>query len=149
MSKAPVGNNPYLLNDLSDSPYMYYDGHEWGQAFTFSCDSLPDDIEALSVIAQIHNDEELSQCVIVIELHDTETDSLMLWHSSLPEDGHFLSGDNVVVDAIVFNDGLNPKGKTVKTFLWNQGKQPLVVNKLSYYTTRKSKVLKGLYDPLN
>ena len=149
LSKTPVDDSPYLLNDLSESPYSYQDGQEWGQAFTFSCDSLPDDIEALSVVAQIHSETELSQCVVVIEIHDAVTDSIVLWHSSLPEDGHFLPGDNVVADAIVFGESLSPQGKTVKTFLWNQGKQPLVVNKLSYYFTHKSKVLTGLYEPLN
>ena len=149
LSKTPVDDSPYLLNDLSESPYSYQDGQEWGQAFTFSCDSLPDDIEALSVVAQIHSETELSQCVVVIEIHDAVTDSIVLWHSSLPKDGHFLPGDNVVADAIVFGESLSPQGKTVKTFLWNQGKQPLVVNKLSYYFTHKSKVLTGLYEPLN
>ena len=149
LSKAPVDGSQYGLNDLNESPYPYHSGQEWGQAFTFSCDSLPDDIEALSIIAQIHNEAELSQCVVVIELHDAETDSLVLWHSSTSSETHFLPGNNVVADAIVFGENLWPKGKTVKAYLWNQDKQPLVVNKLSYYFTRKSKVLTGLYDPLN
>ena len=54
-----------------------------------------------------------------------------------------------MADAIVFSDNLSPKGKTVKTYLWNQDKKPLVVNKMSYYFTRKCKVLTGLYEPLN
>lgn len=149
LSKTPVGNSPYLLNDLNEAPYTYHESQEWGQGFTFVGDSLPEDIEALSVIAQIHNDEELSRCIIVMELRDAETDSIVLWHSSTAAEGHFLPADNVVADAIVFGDDLSPKGKTVKTFLWNQDKKPLVVNKLSYYATRKSKVLTGLYEPLN
>ena len=149
LSKTPVGDSPYLLNDLSESPYSYQDGQEWGKGFTFSCDSLPEDVEALSVMAQIQSEAELNQCVLVIEIHDAETDSLVLWHSSVAAEGHFLPGNNIVADAIVFNDGLSPKGKTIKTYLWNQDKKPLVVKKLSYYFTRKSKVLTGLYEPLN
>ena len=149
LSKTPVEDSQYLLNNLSENPYSYQDGQEWGKGFTFSCDSLPDDIEALSVVAQIHSEAELSRCVLVIEIHDTATDSLVLWHSSLASEGHFLPGDNVVADAIVFDEELNPKGKTVKTYLWNQDKKPLIVNKLSYYVTRKSKVLTELYEPLN
>ena len=148
LSKAPVGGSLYLLNDLNENPYPYYGGQEWGQAFTFPCDTLPEDIEALSVMAQIHNEAELNQCVVVIEIRDAATDSVVLWHSSLPKDGHFMPGDNVVADAIVFNESLSLEGKTIKAYLWNQDKQPLVVNKLSYYATRKSKVLTGLYDPL-
>ena len=149
LSKTPIDDSQYLLNDLSESPYSYQDGQEWGTAFTFPCDSLPEDIEALSVMAQIQNEAELSQCVLVIELHDAETDSLVLWHSSIAAEGQFLPGNNVVADAIVFSDDLSPKGKTVKAYLWNQDKKPLVVNKMSYYVTRKSKVLTGLYEPLN
>jgi len=149
LSKTPVDDSPYLLNDLSESPYSYQDGQEWGKGFTFSCDSLPEDVEALSVMAQIQSEAELNQCVLVIEIHDAETDSLVLWHSSVAAEGHFLPGNNVVADAIVFSDDLSPKGKTVRTYLWNQDKKPLVVNKLSYYFTRKSKVLTGLYEPLN
>lgn len=149
LSKTPVGDSPYLLYDLSESPYSYQDGQEWGNGFTFPCDSLPDDVEALSVMALIQSEAELSQCVLVIEIHDAETDSLMLWHSSVAAEGHFLPGNNVVADAIVFNDNLSPKGKTVKTYLWNQDKKPLIVNKLCYYYTTKSRLLTGLYEPLN
>ena len=149
LSDTPVDDSPYLLNDLSEYPYAYQDGQEWGKGFTFPCDSLPEDVEALSVMAQIQSEAELNQCVIVIEIHDAETDSLMLWHSSVAAEGHFLPGNNVVADAIVFSDNLSPKGKTVKTYLWNQDKKPIVVNKMSYYFTRKCKVLTGLYEPLN
>ena len=149
LSKTPVDDSPYLLDDLSESPYSYQDGQEWGKGFTFSCDSLPEDVEALSVIAHIHNETELNQCVIVMELHDAETDSLVLWHSSVAAEGQFLPGDNVAADAIIFSEELSPKGKTVKTYLWNQDKKPLVVTKLSYYYTKKSRILTGLYEPLN
>jgi len=87
--------------------------------------------------------------MVVIELHDDETDSIVLWHSSLPTDGSFAPGQRIVADAIIFDDNLTPKGKTVKTYLWNQDKKPLVVTKLSYYYTEKSSVLTGLYEPLN
>ena len=149
LSKTQVNGSQYLLNDLNETYYPYQEGQEWGQAFSFSCDSLPEDIEALSVIAQIHNETELNQCVIVMEIHDAETDSLLLWHSSVATEGQFLPGDNVATDAIIFGEDLSPKGKTVKTYLWNQDKKPLVVTKLSYYYTKKSRVLTGLYEPLN
>ena len=149
LSKTPLDDSQYLLNDLSEAPYSYQDGQEWGKGFTFSCDSLPEDVEALSVIAHIHNETELNQCVIVMELHDAETDSLVLWHSSIAAEGQFLPGDNVAADAIIFSEDLSPKGKTIKTYLWNQDKKPLVVIKLSYYYTKKSRILTGLYEPLN
>lgn len=149
LSKTPTEGAQYLLNELSTDSCYYVEGQEWGQACSFSCDSLLKDVEALGVVVQFHNEVEATQCVAVIEVHDAATDSLLLWHSSLPEDGHFLPGDHAVADAIIFSDDFTPEGKTVKAYLWNQNKKPLVVTKLSYYYTKKSPVLTGLYEPLN
>ena len=149
LSKNPTEGAQYLLNELNPNPFPYFEGQEWGQAYSFSCDSLPKDVEALGVIIHFHNEVEVNQCVAVIEVHDATTDSLVLWHSSLPENGHFLPGDHAVADAILFSDDFTPEGKTAKAYLWNQGKKPLVVTKLSYYYTKKSPVLTGLYEPLN
>ncbi len=149
LSKTPDEGAQYLLNELSTDSCRYVEGQEWGQACSFSCDSLPKDVEALGIVVHFHNEIEANQCVAVIEVHDAATDSLLLWHSSLPEDGHFLPGDHAVADAILFSDDFTPEGKTVKAYLWNQGKKPLVVTKLSYFYTKKSPVLTGLYEPLN
>ena len=149
LSKTPIEGSQYILQTLSEDTCRYVEGQEWGDVFTFPCDSLPKDVEALGVIAQINNEAELNQCVVVIEVHDAATDSIVLWHSSLPEDGHFLPGNHSVADAIIFSEGLSPEGKTTKAFLWNQDKKPLVVTKMSYYYTKKSRVLTGLYEPLN
>lgn len=149
LSKNPMPESRYLLHTLEDKPYPYSEGQEWGQAFTFLCDSLPADVEALGIVAHIHNEQEINNLLIVIEIHDTETDSLVFWHCSKPEDGHFAPSDNIISNAIVFDNGLSPKGKSIKTYLWNQGKKPLVLTKMSYYCTRKSPVLTGLYEPLN
>ena len=149
LSKAPTEGAQYLLSEISTDSCTYYEGQEWGRACTFPCDSLPKDVEALGVVVHFHNEVEANQCVAVIEVHDAATDSLLLWHSSLPEEGHFLPGDHAVADAIIFNDNFTPEGKYIKAYLWNQGKKPLVVTKLSYYFTKKSPVLTGLYEPLN
>ena len=149
LSKTPTEGAQYLLNELNTDSCYYVEGQEWGQACSFSCDSLPKDVEALGVVVQFHNEVEANQCVAVIEVHDAATDSLLLWHSSLPEDGHFLPGDHAVADAILFSDDFTPEGKTVKAYLWNQDKKPLVVTKLSYYFTHKDPILTGLYEPLN
>ena len=149
LSKNPLPESRYLITTLDETPYPYAEGQEWGRASLLCCDSLPDGVEALGIIAHIHNDSTISNCLMVIEIHDSETDSLILWHGTKAEDGHFSSGDNVVANAVIFNDSFTPKGKTVKTYLWNQGKKPLVLTKMSYYFTQKSPVLTGLYEPLN
>ena len=149
LSKTPIEGSQYLLQELSEDTCRFVEGQEWGEVFTFPCDSLPKDVEAFGVVAQFNDEIETNNCVVVIELHDAETDSLLLWHSSLPDDGHIFPGHHAVADAIVFGDDLSPDGKMVKTFVWNQDKKPLVVTKLSYYFTKKSRVLTGLYEPLN
>ena len=149
LSKTPIEGSQYILQTLCEDSCHYVEGQEWGEVFTFPCDSLPKDVEAIGVIAQFNNEAELNQCVVVIEVHDAATDSIVLWHSSLPEDGHFFPGNHSVADAIIFSEGLSPEGKTIKAFLWNQDKKPLVVTKMSYYYTKKSRVLTGLYEPLN
>ena len=147
-SKAPTEGSHYMLTPLFEEPHPYY-GDEWGQPCFLACDSLPDDVEALGIVANINSLDSIHNCVLVVEIHDSETDSLVLWHSSLAEEGHFAAGEQVIVDAINFNDELNHKGKTIKTYLWNQGHNQMMLNKMSYYFTRKSPVLTGLYEPLN
>lgn len=149
LSKTEVEGSEYALTTLNEMPCRFVEGQEWGRASTFSCDSLPDDIESLGIVAHIHNDVDVHDVQLVVELRDAETDTIVLWHSSQAEDGYFAAGDNVVADALIFSEGLSPKGKTIKTYLWNVGKGSLSMNKMSYYVTRKSRVLTGLYDPLN
>jgi len=149
LSKTEVEGSEYALTTLDETPCHFVEGQEWGRASTFSCDSLPDDIEALGIVAHIHNDTDIHDVQLVVEVRDAETDTIVLWHGSLTEDGRFAAGDNVVADAIIFGEDLSPKGKTIKTYLWNVGKGSLTLNKMSYYVTHKSHVLTGLYDPLN
>jgi hypothetical protein len=149
LSKTEVEGSEYALTTLNEVPCRFVEGQEWGRASTFSCDSLPNDIEALGVVAHIHNDVDIHDVQLVVEVRDAETDTVVLWHGSLAEDGHFAAGDNVVADAIIFGEDLSPKGKTIKTYLWNVGKGSLTLNRMSYYCTRKDPVLTGLYEPLN
>ena len=149
LSKTPEKGATYLLHELSADTCRYIEGQEWGQACTFPCDSLPEEIEALGIVIHFHHDVTVSQCVAVMEVNDAATDSLLLWHSSLPEDGRFQPGNHAIADAILFSDDFQPKSKTIKAYLWNQDKKPLIVTKLSYYYTKKSPVLTGLYEPLH
>ena len=148
LSKNPIEGSRYMLTTLSEEAVPML-GKEWGKPCFLSCDSLPDDVEALSIVAQINALDSVHKCMVVIELHDNETDSIVLWHSSLPTDGSFAPGQRIVADAIIFDDNLTPKGKTIKTYLWNQGFGQLTLEKMSYYTTKRSPILTGLYDPLN
>lgn len=149
LSKQPCENSVYLLTDLYDNTYNYVEGQEWNKNFVIPCDSLSADIEAFGVVANISHADTLARCTMVIELHDTESDSLIYWYGSNLEGCALLPGSNVVAGAIVFDETLPMQGTYLKTYLWNQDKKPLMVKKISYYTTKKSPVLTGLYEPLN
>ena len=146
LSKTPIEGSTYMLTPLSEKSQPVY---EWGQPYYLSCDSLPDDVKALGIVAETNSSDSLRNCIIVIELHDAATDSLLLWHGLSAENAKYAQGKNILVNAISFGDDLTPKGKTIKTYLWNQGHDQMVLEKISYYTTKKSPVLTGLYEPLN
>jgi hypothetical protein len=146
LSKTPIEGSTYMLTPLSEKSQPVY---EWGQPYYLSCDSLPADVEALGIVAETNSSDSLRNCIIVIELHDAATDSLLLWHGLDAENGKYAQGKNILVNAISFGDDLTPKGKTIKTYLWNQGHDQMVQTGMSYYYTRKNPVLTGLYEPLN
>ena len=148
LSKQPVEGSQYMLTPLSEEPYTYY-GQEWGESYILSCDSLPDDVEALGIVAEVNAADSLHNCIVVIEIHDAATDSLLLWQGLPAESGKFPGGKNIITNAINFNEEITPQGKIVKTFVWNQGLDQMVLEKISYYNTHKSRILKGLYEPLN
>ncbi len=149
LSKQARDSSVYLLTDLSDAPYSYVEGQEWSQSFEINCDSLSADIEAFGVTANISHTDPLDRCTMVIELHDTETDTLLIWHGSDLEGRALLPGENVIADAIIFDGSIRKQGTYIKAYLWNQDKKPLIVNRIGYYTTTRSPILTGLYEPLN
>ena len=100
-------------------------------------------------MAHVNSLDSLHNCVVVIEIHDNKTDSLVLWHSTPIEKGRYAAGEHVLADAFNFDEALQPQGRTIKTYLWNQGHDQMVQTRMSYYYTRRSPVLKGLYEPLN
>ena len=148
LSKTPIENTQYLLHTLSSDTVAML-GWEWGQPYYLSGDSLPDDVEALGIVAEVEALDSLRNCFMVIEVHDAATDSLLLWQGLSPFSSKFPQGRNIITDAINFDEVLTPKGKTVKAYLWNQGHDQMILNKTSYYFTQKSRVLTGLYEPLN
>ena len=148
LSKTPIEGAQYLLNTLSEDT-VSMTGWEWGQPYFLNCDSLPADVEALGIVAEVEALDSLRNCIVVIEVRDTATDSLLLWQGLPGACGKFPAGENVIANAINFSEGLTSQGKTVKTYLWNQGCDPMTLHKMSYYVTHKTSILKGLYEPLH
>ena len=149
LSKNASDSSIYLLNDQLTEPYTFAEGQEWGQSVRFTLDSIESKAEVLGVTAAFHCHDTLQHAVMVIEVRDAATDTLVYWHGSNGSDGYFLPGTHVVADALVFNDELRPEGKIFKAYLWNKDKKQLTLNKISYYTREKNPILTGLYEPLN
>lgn len=147
LSKTSTENAQYLLNTLSNDT-VAMPGWEWGVPLLLCCDTLPEDVEALGIVAEVESPDSLRNCMIVIEVYDAKTDSLLLWQGLPPTSSKFPPGKNILTNAIAFDEKMTPKGKTVTTFLWNQGLDQMMQLKTSYYVTHKTPILKGLYDPL-
>ena len=149
LSKVPCEGSEYELQALTDKPYPFYNGMEWGSPSTVCGDSLPDDVESIGFIANFQSNDIVTNCVIVIEIKDIEKDSLLLWYSSPTEEVVFMPGQNTIVNAFNFSEIESVKGKTIKSYIWNKGHCLMMQDKMSYYITRKNPILTGLYEPLN
>ena len=149
LSKVPTEGGKSALETLNEEPYPFYNGMEWG-SFSIVCgDSLPDDVESIGFIADFHNNDTVTNCVVVIEIKDVERDSILLWYSSPTEEVMFAPGQNTVVNAVNFNEIETLKGTTIKAYIWNKGHCLMTQDKMSCYLTRKDPILTGLYEPLN
>ncbi len=149
LSKVSTVGSEYALQTLNEEPFPFFDGMEWGNPSNICGDSLPDDVESIGFIADFHSSDTVRNCVVVIEIKDAEKDSIVLWYSSPTEEVAFMPGKNIIVNAVNFNEIENLKGKTIKSYVWNKGHCLMTQDRMNYYVTRKSKVLTGLYDPLN
>ena len=149
LSKVSIEGSECPLMTLDDTPHPFYNGMEWCGSSTICGDSLPDDVESIGFIANFHNNDTVTNCVVVIEIRDVERDSIVLWYSSPTEEVVFAAGQNTIVNAVNFNEIEDLKGTIIKAYIWNKGHCLMMQDKMSYYVTRKDPILTGLYEPLN
>ena len=150
LSKTEQPGAVNQLQTLSTEP-VYFGPSEWGWTQFLSGDSLNEDTDLLGIVAVLYAEDTLRDCVLVMEIHDTESDSLLLWHGSGSGSvgSTLLPGVNRLVTAVRFDPATFPvHGKYVKTYLWNRERKPLVVNNTYYYSTRFNSRLTGFYEPL-
>lgn len=148
LSKKSVEGSTNALKPIGDTA-IRYDHQEWGKAVEINGDSIGTGTDILGIVADFSCSDSVKSCIMVIEVHDAATDSIILWHGSNAEDGNFGPGKHTIVDGIRFENGLTPQGKTIKTYIWNQGKSELTVNRYGLYLSKKNPALTGLYDPLH
>lgn len=147
LSSDSISGARYQLQTLSDQPQTLVN-MEWCSPLYLYGDSISSDTELLGVIATIKVNDTINGCITVIEVHDTATDSLLLWHGS-DENEVLLPGTNHIVNAIRFNKtDFSIQGKTIKAYLWNRNRGSMIVKRFDYYCTQHNPRLTGLYEPL-
>ncbi len=148
LAKDSVPDATYMLHNLSTEPISYVN-MEWGNAQYIFGDSLDSDTDLLGIIATIQAFDTIKNCVLVMEIHDAATDSLLLWHGNTDESGILMPGSNVMANAFRFDlEKFPAKGKKIKTFLWNKQRGTMIVTRFDYYSTKFNTRLTGLYEPL-
>jgi hypothetical protein len=149
LSLTEKENSQYLLNDLSMEEPVNYWSQEWGKAFSFSGDSLESNADMFGIVAHVRALDSVKDCILVMEIKDSKTDTTVLWHGSNEMDGQFLPGDNILATGIRLSESdFTLKGKTIKTYIWNKGHGNIILDKISYYTDKRNKIISGLYEPL-
>ena len=147
LSKDSIAGAVYLLQPLAETPYTFYQ-YEWGASHLIYCDSLHPETDLVGVIATIQTNDTLDGCIVVMEIHDAATDSLLLWTGGDFND-RLLPGTHRIVNAIRFNDtDCLLKGKIIKTYLWNKQQGTFIARRFDCYSTRHNPRLTGLQETL-
>jgi hypothetical protein len=148
LSRDSVPGAQYLLHPLSEQPQTL-SNMEWSHPQYIYGDSIDSNTDVLGVIATIKAFDTIRNCVLVMEVHDAITDTVIQWHGNTNASGTLLPGTNTLAFAIRFNPEKNPvKGKVVKTFLWDKQRGTMIVTRLDYYYTKYNTRLTGLYQTL-
>ena len=148
LAKDAVADAEYLLHPLSNQPQTLIN-MEWCTPLYIHGDSLDRNTDLLGVIATVQTTDTIHDCVLVMEIHDVATDTLVQWCGNTNESGTLLPGTNVMAYAIRFDPKKFPiQGKKIKTFLWNKRQGAMTITRFDYYCTRFNSRLTGLYHPL-
>lgn len=148
LSKDTVPGAEYLLHPITDVPQTFTN-MEWGVPQFVYGDSLSEKTDLLGIVATINAIDTIKDCVLVMEIHDAATDSLMLWHGNTDKSGTLNPGINRMAYAVRFDPKTFPvRGKTIKTYLWNKRKGTMIATRFDYYSTEFNSRLTGLYKPL-
>ncbi|MCR5645071.1 MAG: glycosyltransferase family 39 protein [Bacteroidales bacterium] len=147
LSSDSVAGATYQLQPLNTQRQSLVNV-EWCTPQTIYGDSLDSKTNLVGVIATLQVDDTVTGCIVVMEVHDAVTDSLLFWHGG--DDGEvLLPGTNRIVNAIRFDENdFSIQGKNIKTYLWNRNRGTIVAERFDYYCTQHDPRLAGLYEPL-
>ena len=147
LSKDSIPGATNLLKPFSAEPHVF-NHMEWsGKSLSIYGDSLDVNTDLVGVTATIQTSDTISNCAIVMEVHDTATDSLLLWQGD--QNGLLAPGNNVIANAVRFDKKrFPPQGKTIKIYVWNPEKGTMIARDFRWYSTKYNSRLAGLYQPL-
>ncbi len=147
LSRDSVPGATRLLRPLTETP-MSLVQTEWGKPQYIYGDSLDMETDLLGFVADLWAADTVNNLLLVIEVRDADTDSLLLWHAN-ENSSLVMPGNSRMANAIRFDEKTFPvKGKKIKTFLWNKEKGKVAARRIDYYTTKFNSRLAGLYEPL-
>ncbi len=147
LSRDSVPGAVRLLTPLTEKPYVF-EQFEWGVPQYIYGDSLDKETDLVGVTATVESTDTIAGCVLVMEIHDAASDSLLFWYGGNNSD-LLLPGTNHLATAVRFNSEDFPaQGKVIKTYIWNQKRGTIVAKRFDYYCTRYNPRLAGLYQPL-
>ncbi|MBQ3710414.1 MAG: glycosyltransferase family 39 protein [Bacteroidales bacterium] len=148
LTKDSVAGAEYQLHTITDQPQTLT-STAWSAPQLIYGDSLDKETDLLGVIATLQVPDTIHNCVLVMEVHDAATDSILRWEGNSDTSGTLLPGTNTLAYAIRFNPKKFPiQGKKIKTYLWDKQKGTMIVTRLDYYCTKFNSRLTGLYEPL-
>ena len=148
LSRDSLPGARHLLNPLAETPFLF-SNMEWGSPSYLNIDTLDASTDVVGIVATLQTYDTIRHCVLVMEVHDQATDSLLLWQGTSEAGGTLMPGTNIMVNAIRFDEKKYPvKGKNIKTYLWNQEKGTMIATKIEWYSTLFNSRLTGLYQPL-
>ena len=148
LSRDSVPGARHLLHTLSEERFSFVN-MEWGRPYFIDGDSVDSHTDLLGVVANIQAIDTITHCVLVMEVHDKTTDSILHWQGTSEKNGILLPGTNMIVNAIRFDTKHFPiQGKKIKTDLWNQDKGTMIVSRMDWYDSKFNTRLTGLYQPL-
>lgn len=147
LSRDSVPGATKMLHPLEEKPFNFVN-MEWGEPHFIQGDSLDAGTDLLGVVATIEA-IDTTHCVLVMEVRDRETDSILLWQGNSEASGTLLPGRYLMVNAIRFDEKKFPvNGTYTKVYLWDQNHGTMIVKRMDYYCTVFDPKLTGLYQPL-
>ena len=146
LSKDNIDNQPMTVMKKN---VIIREGNEWGCSFVMKIDTIKN-IDDIGFIAEIQSHDTIRNIILVVEIRDAESDSLLLWrgadtkgHVMTPGKTHYLS-NNFHYD----NKKYDKNNVKLKVYICNKDKKFVEIKRIMFYHSKKEPYFSGLYKPL-